>query len=907
MTGGVVPVHIHSVAQGVGVFFGGGGGTGARRDYTDQLNPDFAPQQQTKSALSEIRDQHDQHGEASIRSLQSQLKDYKKISSDFDRHSENIGKPEFDKLQKKYFPGVEVGPRGADVNLEQEYNQLKKQFFTNLNNVFTASKFKGGGADLGELIKGNRQGSQLEAITGQLLGLDAEELKSDYVQSAFDIGTALHAKMQKKIKDEAEAAGRGGEVEIEKFVYLKPKEFVEGVRGPITGFIDVAYKNAQGQVEKISDIKTTGETFAKFESISRAIGPEGTIALADILDKEIPEHIRQKLEDYRSQLNVYLGALVQSGQAAPGVQASIDFIPSEDAGLTTPAKSVTFGFDPERLKSDLETLKTARELVNNYVLDLSTSIEDVPEEHQDLVSKLRKRVSGKSPAFSKARNLKSYLLEQELDKIYGVTEQSDEFIEEYVQLSRKAFEFMEGKEGVYKETRANFKAAENRAKDIGQAMKEDPEYGRATFGEKITGGTPEERTLGKDKVKKFPDPLKDQLAAISELHQGSIAIQSGLSDLNFNENIEKMHTDIKSALSGGAGEAPPTGPQFSKLLTELVEGDYITFQESMKAWQLWRISMGDFLIFQAKQAEEVFDVANAQGPATREFSDFRKRVEKSREFIVKSLGKTTDIYTKDRRFLLPDLAKQAGVFQTPEDLYKKTKQPFGEGDERTRGIYKNLIDKLEAGGLGAPAEEIRKLVDELADVDEAAKRVLMDVDLFERKGRDATEAWDFEKVAKRARVLREALSQYSRFNLSDEFQTDVEKKFQVRSLLQYLKQIEQVYGKIDLGRLQRGAFGEYETGAVKVPTFLPPNQQQALHRRNIEKFKQFAERPGPESDTPGTGPRVGESFSYFEKVTDSAGNVLRNFRHDFKKFGEPTVWTDQIKYQNHVYSRRLLL
>ncbi|RKZ06087.1 phage tail tape measure protein, partial [Candidatus Fermentibacteria bacterium] len=233
------------------------------------------------------------------------------------------------------------------------------------------------------------------------------------------------------------------------------------------------------------------------------------------------------------------------------------------------------------------------------------------------------------------------------------------------------------------------------------------------------------------------------------------------------------------------------------------------------------------------------------------------------------------------------------------ELFEKTKQPFGE-DEFTRGVYKDLLDKLESGTLGAPSTAIKEVIDQIADLDKGFEAILSDGEMFERKGAEAVDAWDFEKVAKRARVLREALSQYSKFNLSDEFQTDVEKKFQVRGLLQYLKQIEQVYGKLDLQKLQKGPFGEYETGAIKVPGFLPPQQQTALHRRNIQKFKEFSARPGPESETPGTGPRVGESFSYFEKVTDSAGNVLRNFRHDFKKFGETTDETaGKIKNFSH--------
>ena len=80
--------------------------------------------------------------------------------------------------------------------------------------------------------------------------------------------------------------------------------------------------------------------------------PEGEIELSELLNKEMPGHIRQKLEEYRTQLNVYLAALKQRAQD-PGSDlklvgepvAQIDFIPSEDTELKTPPISVRFAYD----------------------------------------------------------------------------------------------------------------------------------------------------------------------------------------------------------------------------------------------------------------------------------------------------------------------------------------------------------------------------------------------------------------------------------------------------------------------------------------------------------------------------------------------------------------------------------
>ena len=890
--GGVVPVHIQSIAQGIGVMFGGGTGpTGP--DLMSQLNPEFAPQQQAIDKLAKMRSETDQHGEAAIRAIQSKIKErFKDVDSGFDRHSGRFDDPKFKELQGKYFP---------DTNPD-DYEQLKRKFFTTTLKTFSGSKFKAGGGDVGAVLKdvkdptaGHRRKSQLESIAKGLVDTEGADLPvgtkkqlDPNVQAAFDIGSALHAKLQRKIKNEL-----GDSVDIEKFVFLRPQEFVSAIEGPITGFIDLTYKNAIGEIEKISDIKTTGETFAKFENISKLVPEEG-IELAELLNKDMPGHIRQKLEEYRTQLNVYLAALKQQSKLPGGPKlaadlvAQIDFIPSEDTELKTPARSVRFSFDESRLKEDLETLHEARQVVKKYVLNLDTELKDVPEDHRALVDKLRKSVSGKSPGVSSSRTLESFQLEEELDKMFGVTEHSDKFINDYVNLSRKVFNFMQGQENVYKEVETNYSkssAEANAAAQIVQGMRKKPVYGTIDPS-KFTAGTggaqgPPVGVPSKDKVKSFIEPLKTQLQAIQELHDGSIILQAQLTGLDYDNSLSKMHAEIQDVL--GKGKTPPTGPKFTEIISALTQGNFIGFQESITAYKLWRIAMGDFLIRQAREAEKAFDLANEKGTGTREFGALQQSVERlvgEKGFIRKSLGKSSDIYTRDRRFLLPDKAEEAGVFASPKEIFERSAQPFGE-DEFTRGVYKDLKDKLEAGTLGAPADEIRKIVEQLADLDREAQRVLESVDLFERMGSSATDAWDFEKMAKRARVLREALSQYSKFNLSDEFQVDVEKKFQVRSLLQYLKQIEQVYGRIDLGRLKKGPFGEYETGAVKVPTFLPPAQQQALQRRNIQKFRKFAERPEEEG-----GPRVGESFSYFAKVTDQAGNVLKNVRVDFKKYGE---------------------
>ena len=347
--------------------------------------------------------------------------------------------------------------------------------------------------------------------------------------------------------------------------------------------------------------------------------------------------------------------------------------------------------------------------------------------------------------------------------------------------------------------------------------------------------------------------------------------------MDLGDTLKDLHKDIQEALSKTT--PPPSGAEFNAIITELRKSETISFAESIKAWKLWRIAMGDWLSNEAKKAEDAFEVANESGIANQEFSDFARRVDKFREFIVRSSGKESDIYTRNRRFIVRDLAKEGGVYLTPEQLLENSKGIFGE-QEKVRDIFEGFVKNLEAGGARvAPVDVVNDLIKQFSGLNEEILKVLRSSELFNRMGHEIEQNWDFDKIREGAVRLREALQQYAKFNLSEAI--DVEKLSNVQNTIKLLKQVENLYGTLNLQKTAQGPFDKYEAGLVKVPKFLPPVEQEALHLRNLQRVRERFARPEEEG-----GAAVGERFTYFLRISDQAGNAVKNLAVNFRKYGE---------------------
>ncbi|GAF78575.1 unnamed protein product, partial [marine sediment metagenome] len=412
------------------------------------------------------------------------------------------------------------------------------------------------------------------------------------------------------------------------------------------------------------------------------------------------------------------------------LSAEIQFIPSEDIGLGTAPRKIHFGYDEGRLKEDLMALKDAREIVSQWVMDTTKEVSEAPEEWQPLIEKLRNATLGDKVTPKRSRTVESYQFEGDLDEVFKVDQ--SKAIDDYLRQSKEIFDYRESRKGVYEETKATkasitvdpsilsgrthpmrsaAKQAELEAKEIARQQAAQEEFNKKTFSKsrKPPARTSEERIVGDPK--KFTEPIQKQFQYMQDFHDNALSLQREFNKFEYTTGLEEAHREIQAALT--EGEVPPTGVEFGKTLDALEKTGFIGFQESLKAWKLWRVAMADFLIARAKEAEQEFEVASATGTGTKEFEAFNARVEKLREFMVRGLGKKTDLYTKDRRLLVDEsTADKAGLLFTPQQIFEKTKQPFGD-DEFTRGAFNEIIDKVESGVFEAPEIEIKKIFDQL--------------------------------------------------------------------------------------------------------------------------------------------------------------------------------------------------
>jgi len=273
-----------------------------------------------------------------------------------------------------------------------------------------------------------------------------------------------------------------------------------------------------------------------------------------------------------------------------------------------------------------------------------------------------------------------------------------------------------------------------------------------------------------------------------------------------------------------------------------------------------------------QQQGELGGAREAYQQAERTINDMKKR-------ISQSLGKPSDIYTEMRRYISPDIMQQLGLYLTPEQLLTKSKGALG-GEEKLDVIFKKTIvgDILEGGKLTAPIEKVREALKGISDLDEEMVKTLTDADKFKRAGSEIQEAWNFEKLTDRVTKLRASLETFLRFRLQEE--ADVVGRKNLEDTLKLLKNLENQYSAF--GRIQRqGPAGWGEMGITKVPRFIEPQQQFAMHARNIQKVREYFRKTEEEG-----GPKAGERYTYMFKVIGEAGDTIKNVAYDFRKYGD---------------------
>ena len=704
---------------------------------------------------------------------------------------------------------------------------IPESAFRSMEEVYSPSKLSAGGE---YEYQAGRQKFDYETAAKQQVEKIKQKMTTkpevnEFMKAAADVGTAIHAKLEQELEKRDN---------ISTEVYGQLDDVFGGIVGGTADIIEYTSPE-KDKIKLIGDIKTTNKsTISELDKI----GKQKVLAYEDIKG-DLSGKLAFKIEEAVSQLNTYLKMF--EDQLEDGAKAEIRFYDKKGLGKDVgDYKAVGFDFDETRFNRDMSAIAKARQLAVSegtpflksasagQAVGAGASHEEI-DRAVELASKRSKRVSGRFSS-TMARDPKSG---GDLDR--------------------------------------KLRDAVDRIDKRAKQFKSEEELDQYLMPPPIAEGT------GMGAVFENLRTMHDQ----ARLYQGRKGIDT--------DTMQKLPKQV-TALIKEAEIAGDDYPSFIGVIDKLKgidptgkEGG-ISGLEIIKSWKLYRLAVGEFLIKQvetAKKEMEELEAAGEQRGANVAYGVYEKRINRLQDFVSRSVGKPTDIYTDDRRFITPGLAKAAGVYQTPQQIIQKASEPLGEEDVKLRSVFDKLTKDLGEGGEGgaAPLDKIREALSELSGMDAGMVSLLTNAERVKRLGPQVVEAWsDLDKVSDRVTKLREALQQIMKFN-QDEFGA-VQKK-NLDNMIKYLKSIENMYSQMDLGSLKEKQQGYGEIGLIKVPKFIAPKEQRALHERNIMKTKEYFRRPEAEG-----GPEVGDRFSYTAKVVGSSGEIIKNVITNFHKYGE---------------------
>lgn len=343
--------------------------------------------------------------------------------------------------------------------------------------------------------------------------------------------------------------------------------------------------------------------------------------------------------------------------------------------------------------------------------------------------------------------------------------------------------------------------------------------------------------------------------------------------------------EARDEIEGLVEEAAVGGPDYKVFIEATsrmrdIEGT-LTGADVFKAWKLYRIAVGDFLLNRAGDAKRQLDEAEASGDepaATRSYGEFESNIVNLQKYIKRTVGKPTDIYTERKSYLDPELAKAAGVFLSKGEIIGKATAPLGE-DEDLINIFNKLTSDLKQGStLKSPTAKIRDAFKDLSKQNDDMVDLLLNAEQLKRVGPEVAAAWDFGNVVKNVSRLRAALEQLVRFKPEEMMTAEYEEN--LRTMVKYLKSVESAYVPFDTDNMPKEqTWGQM--GTKRVPKYLAPETQSAMHSANTKKVQEYFKT----IETAG-GPKIGERYSYVMKIFGDMGDVISNSVVDFHKYGE---------------------
>ncbi|MCK4975414.1 MAG: hypothetical protein KAS36_00620, partial [Anaerolineales bacterium] len=359
-------------------------------------------------------------------------------------------------------------------------------------------------------------------------------------------------------------------------------------------------------------------------------------------------------------------------------------------------------------------------------------------------------------------------------------------------------------------------------------------------------------------------------------------------DVNLNYNkifteLPKRAQDILKKLETEGQKGYKDAPAEFR---EAVKSANISGGKELEAWKLYHLAKVEYLISEAERWKKEADILKTAGEprkASEAFAQARRALEEAQKSAIATLPKrkTTPYLTGGpqgaaSRYFSTPLAESAGISIGDQEALRVAQQEYKQvrpGGELARAFnIAKSPEKVDIGGgenLPKNLASLKKLALIFDDLTNANK-ILID------QGENLQEAWDFQRLARNVTILRGAVEQYLFNNIK---LSEVQRQ-NLREVISLLKDLEKQYGKIGGEALQGGL--------VKVPKWLDPEQQAALHKRNIEILKEQFGTPlstigAQMGDMDKAMESVGESTNYTMKIFDQAGNVLTNKVFQFER------------------------
>ena len=366
--------------------------------------------------------------------------------------------------------------------------------------------------------------------------------------------------------------------------------------------------------------------------------------------------------------------------------------------------------------------------------------------------------------------------------------------------------------------------------------------------------------------------------------------------MDFDNEVKKLTQEAQDYIEGAKERGGIDVQEFlnytknARILNQQDETQGMSGKDISNAWRIYKDAVVGYLIRKAEEAQKVYESVKGMGgnEEGKAYNRFESAVTAVQRRIMEDTGKRSDIYTANKVWAFPDIAKAAGVYQDPLSIQRKSNRDLGDVTDPDSELLKKVFDDItkdlsgkSRGNIVAPTEKARNAIKDLTEMNQEMVDMMSNGKLLERLGPEVAEAWDFSSAAERITRLRSALELFKQFNVSDS-PLSVESK-NLELTIKMLKDAENKLAKFDTGSYVNGggktAWGE--TGVIAVPKWADPEMQANMHKRNIAKLREYYGKSEAEG-----GAKIGERYSYDAKVFDDLGKPLENQRTYFHKLSE---------------------